>query len=245
MQHRYVGDVGDFGKLGLLRTLLSGSELRLGVAWYLVPNEAHNDDGKHVTYLKPQNVSRYKDCDPPLLEALARIIDANARSVGELEQSGMLPANTRYHSTPLSFDGIPVARRKEHRARWMATMLEAVCGCDIVFVDPDNGLECSIKPLAATGPKYVFVDDLAQIRRLDVSLVIYHHLGRNGSHPDQIASGKRLLAERLNLSIEAMRFRRGTSRVFFIAMAQRHEGDLRSRLERMVATPWGEHFERH
>ena len=41
MQNRYAGDVGDFGKLGLLRQLTS-SQLDIGVNWYLAPDESHN-----------------------------------------------------------------------------------------------------------------------------------------------------------------------------------------------------------
>ena len=43
MQNRYTGDIGDFGKLGLLR-VLQESGLTIGVNWYLVPDENHNSD---------------------------------------------------------------------------------------------------------------------------------------------------------------------------------------------------------
>jgi hypothetical protein len=51
MQDRYFGDVGDLGKYGLLRALSGLNEepqLRLGVVWYLFPDESHNTDGKHL-----------------------------------------------------------------------------------------------------------------------------------------------------------------------------------------------------
>ena len=51
MQNRYTGDIGDFGTLGLLRQL-SRAGLSIGVNWYLVPDEAHNGDGRHIGYLK-------------------------------------------------------------------------------------------------------------------------------------------------------------------------------------------------
>ena len=47
MQDQYVGDIGDFGKYGLLRHLFGRPEgadaapedaLRLGVVWYLFPD---------------------------------------------------------------------------------------------------------------------------------------------------------------------------------------------------------------
>lgn len=46
MQDRYTGDSGDYIKYVLLRALSLG--LKLGVAWYLYPDEDHNSDGKHV-----------------------------------------------------------------------------------------------------------------------------------------------------------------------------------------------------
>lgn len=50
MQDRYTGDVGDFGKLGMLR-LIEKSGLSVGVNWDLVRDELHNNDGKNVGYL--------------------------------------------------------------------------------------------------------------------------------------------------------------------------------------------------
>jgi hypothetical protein len=53
MQNRYVGDVGDFAKYALLRSISNGTPraLRLAVIWYLYPDEIHNSDGRHVSYL--------------------------------------------------------------------------------------------------------------------------------------------------------------------------------------------------
>ena len=59
MQDRYFGDVGDFGKYGLLR-VLSGfwaePRLKLGVVWYLFPNETHNADGGLISYLQRKDL---------------------------------------------------------------------------------------------------------------------------------------------------------------------------------------------
>ena len=49
MQNRYTGDIGDYVKYGLLRTLSDGQ--RLGMAWYLFPDEDHDRDGHHGDYL--------------------------------------------------------------------------------------------------------------------------------------------------------------------------------------------------
>ena len=56
MQNKYVADVGDFGKHGLLRRLSGATAddqldpLRLGLVWYAFPDECGNLDGKFVQY---------------------------------------------------------------------------------------------------------------------------------------------------------------------------------------------------
>lgn len=55
MQNRYTGDIGDFGKLGLLRQLQLNTRLSIGVNWYLIPDESHNRDGHHhLLYINHQ-----------------------------------------------------------------------------------------------------------------------------------------------------------------------------------------------
>ena len=49
MQNRYVGDIGDYGKYSLLKAL-AGSDLSLGILWYLNEAEEENGDGRYTTY---------------------------------------------------------------------------------------------------------------------------------------------------------------------------------------------------
>ena len=61
MQNRYTGDIGDFGKIGLLRYF--EREFTLGVNWYLTPDETHNGDGRHIGYLQK---NEFRLCDQQL-----------------------------------------------------------------------------------------------------------------------------------------------------------------------------------
>jgi len=87
MQDRYAGDLGDFLKLGLLRWLVAPSfdapPHRLGVVWYLAPNESHNADGKHVAYLDRQNSAgrQLRPLDPDLYDRLVAMVAGGERSV--------------------------------------------------------------------------------------------------------------------------------------------------------------------
>ena len=67
MQNRYVGDIGDYFKYGMLRRLAKGR--RLGVMWYLFPNEDHNNDGGHLSYLDDPDTWRHYDPELYDLEA--------------------------------------------------------------------------------------------------------------------------------------------------------------------------------
>ena len=77
MQDRYTGDIGDFGKLGLLRVLQSQG-LTMGVNWYLTPDRNHHDDGKHTKYLRDESYRKY---DESLWLELKKIVEANQRKV--------------------------------------------------------------------------------------------------------------------------------------------------------------------
>ena len=65
MQNKYAGDIGDYGKLGLLR-FLHAAGLTVGVNWYLTPDE-DNTDGIFTEYPK------YRHCDEPLYCVLQQI----------------------------------------------------------------------------------------------------------------------------------------------------------------------------
>lgn len=92
MQDRYTGDIGDYIKYALLRALSPG--LKLGVAWYLYPDEGHNSDGKHVQYL--HDPQRWRHLDPELFDALRNIVAGN-RSVSAVETSGLQARRKNEH----------------------------------------------------------------------------------------------------------------------------------------------------
>jgi hypothetical protein len=106
MQNRYVGDIGDYVKFGILRALSPG--YRLGVAWWLYPDEAHNDDGRHIGYLKQPE--QWRHFDRPLFGALEMIVASGQRDVGALETANLL-LNAVFASTPIP-DG-PFLKRRQ------------------------------------------------------------------------------------------------------------------------------------
>ena len=262
MQNRYAGDVGDFGKYGLLRYLTGQREvaqsvlpIRLGVVWYLYPDESHNADGKYTGYLadEPANHARYRACDPDLYDSLRQLVDSNSRSVAAVQRSRILPADTLYYEPSLSFPpSMPRAQRAAARASWIEGAREATADADVVFVDPDNsvsdpahGVSASIDPLRKTGPKYVFIEDLRQFFNRGQSLIIYHHLGRRGKAVEQIAWVAESLKASLHLPRKpiSLRYRRGSARAYFIVPQRNLETAFECRLASLMESSWNSHFE--
>ena len=114
MQDRYVGDIGDFVKYGLLRAICGAKSL--GVAWYLHPNAGPVGDGRHTAYLRDPDEWRHLDAD--LFDALRKLIP-DRRSVANIQQSGILVfadpdnglvPNDRFRpASKESTKGIPIA----------------------------------------------------------------------------------------------------------------------------------------
>jgi hypothetical protein len=249
MQDRYVGDLGDFGKYGLLRGLFRSGNLSkrlvLGVLWYLVPDESHNADGKHVNYLIDSRLgsAALRSCDPALFDALSNILKRRARTVAEVETSNILPSTTLYFRNTLDFRGVPRSKRKRAREGWFAAALEATRGADVVFLDPDNGLQTKTPATHLKGPKFAYYSDLSQLVARGQSLIIYHHICRQGAALDQVRRRLRDLREIVGPSpdVFALLYRRGSCRAYLFV-------DLRPRqlhrfAREFLQTSWGAHFD--
>jgi len=259
MQNRYTADLGDFGKYGLLKAICQSQDedkepnLRLGVVWYLVPDEDHNDDGKHIKYLEPyyKNRNQFRNCDKDLYDSLVKIIQTKERNVSNIRKSNILSNNTYFYEDFLTFNGLPSngvnARKKriDHRMRWINKALISFEECDLIFVDPDNGLETkSTERHHKLGPKFVYYDELLPYLQRGQSLVIYHHLSRKGSADEQINVRFKQINECLDVydCAFALRYHRGTSRVFFVIPSEHHRNMLFKRAKDFVQGPWSQHF---
>lgn len=238
MQNRYTGDIGDFGKLGLLRKLHSAG-LSIGVNWYLTPDETHNGDGQHIEYLQKES---FAECDRPLWIELKQLVESGRREVTVLQNDAILQA--RFFSAPLDFNNKPKTERETIRRMWHKTALHRLSGCDIVFVDPDNGL---ITPSAEGTPKsnkYVYPFELLDYYKRGASVIYYQHKARR---PDSV------YAEQHQQLISAfgfydaksigLKFKTTSQRYYFFIVQHDHKDCINKTVKEMLSTAWGKHFE--
>jgi hypothetical protein len=250
MQNRYTGDVGDYGKYGLLRCLAapvptSERMPRLGVNWYLVPDETDNRDGTYTGYLASDKEPLFRPCDPGLYDRLQVIIRENLRSVQQITAGKILPAGTKFYAETLSYSHLKNKKdaRLAHRSRWVQRGLKQLKNCDLVFFDPDNGLGVPSCPRHyKQGIKYAFYDELVDYFKRGQSLIIYNHRDRKPM-PLYLERFRKIKKYFPQVStIFYLRFTSYSVRDYVFVPQPDHINLLKEKIEIMLSGPWGRHF---
>jgi hypothetical protein len=135
MKNQYVGDINDYVKYALLRALAAAHGGRLHVCWMLADADGRSDGGQ-LAYLG--DTPRFRDLDPPLFDALAKLVSEGRRDVLAVEAAMILPDTTFHADTLLDVDAL---RQDYFDKLW--SWLESD---DLIFFDPDNGLEVPSRP---------------------------------------------------------------------------------------------------
>lgn len=179
VRHNFVNDIGDYAKYALLRALYANGpvDVRLGVIWYLTEHAAHNGDGRKRAHLSDGG---WQELDPDLLQAMRRI-EGRLHSQGDLnlsliESSEILPAETAYFSEAVPYAGRTAQQRAADRAAWFERARKAVEDCNLIFLDPDNGLEVRSAPVTSPqAGKYATVPEITALLESGAAVVLYQH----------------------------------------------------------------------
>lgn len=231
MRHNFVNDIGDYAKYALLRALCASGQpaLRLGVIWYLTEHAESNNDGRKRSHLVTPG---WDDLDPDLLARMRRIENGvenqDQLNVSLIEASGILPPGTAYFSEPIPRVPGTARQRVSERAAWFERARKAMAHCDLVFLDPDNGLEVRSVPITSPlSSKYATVAEIATLLATGAGVVLYQH-GSRTSWPlqrervcTQIAAG----TER-DLTIRSLRFGALGARAFFCITSDQRSSDI-------------------
>jgi hypothetical protein len=168
VKNQYFGDKNDYVKYGLLRVFAAGGKLKIGVCWMLTDGDA-TAHGNYVRYLKQR--SEWQHYDPHLFGCLDECLTRRVRDVSEAERLTLVPAAT-YFSALLT-----PAPTKRHA--YFTEMLEKFTGRDLIFFDPDNGIEVrSVKFGTKKSNKYLFWHELCDAFTRGHSVLLYQHFPR-------------------------------------------------------------------
>lgn len=237
MQNRYAGDVGDFGKIGMLRCI-EQSGVKISVNWYLVEDESHNQDGKHIGYIRD---NKFVGLDEKLRRALASIVMNDNRSVNQIEKQKLLQANVYYHEVLKSDNGLI----REGRMKWHKNGLDSMGDCELVFLDPDNGLlPRSVSRGSGKSIKYALPEEIIDYYTAGHSVVFYSHRTREQlstylSRFDELFDSEKIKGA----TITGISFRRGTVRDYFFILQEEHKARIIKGIENLLRSGWRQHFE--
>jgi hypothetical protein len=136
MKNQYVGDVNDYRKYGILRKLIDAG-LKLGVFWMLTEDDS-SGEGNDTCYLCEKYAKQYRDYDPELYDKLNYLVNENKnRTVAAIAKSGILPGTV--------FVDDEITDDKDDRMKKVEKAVLSLSSVDLVFFDPDNGLENRLK----------------------------------------------------------------------------------------------------
>ena len=223
MKHQYFGDVNDYRKYGLLRTLQSHTGLRLGVHWMLTPDDGRSD-GKFIDYLtEPFRWRRY---DPALFDALSAAVPRGRHIARVVEHDILRDA--------LLVDTI-VPDSRAQRMFLFETAAQRLGSTDLVFFDPDNGIEIPSCPAGRrNSSKYLLKSEIAATYNSGQSILIYQHFVREARD----AFVDRLSAELSTLTCSAVVHCFSTAHVAFLLVPQTHHAAALAEAADRVSTIW-------
>ena len=235
MKNQYVGDIGDYGKYGLLRFLASYG-IKIGVNWFLTENDG-STDGKFTTYLKNPADRVY---DPELFDALQNIADHPDKTVKMIKQAGIIP-DAEFFGEMLKSSSLKADAREWNRRLWFNNSTLILGNAELIFADPDNGISYRKTARTKDSEKFILPEDVAEYYNSGRNVVYYCHKGRRKQEAWEQAKAE-IRNHIRDAQILAVTFHRGTQRSYIFVL----HPDCYMKYEKIITafldSEWGSMF---
>ena len=235
MKNQYVGDIGDYGKYGLLRFLASYG-IKIGVNWFLTENDG-STDGKFTTYLKNPADRVY---DPELFDALQNIADHPDKTVKMIKQAGIIP-DAEFFGEMLKSSSLKADAREWNRRLWFNNSTLMLGNAELIFADPDNGISYRKTARTKDSEKFILPEDVAEYYNSGRNVVYYCHKGRRKQEAWEQAKAE-IRNHIRDAQLLAITCHRGTQRSYIFVL----HPDCYLKYERIITafldTEWGNMF---
>lgn len=232
MKNQYIGDIGDYGKYGLLR-YLSEQGVRIGINWYLTPDDGRTD-GNHTEYLHDDRMRTY---DAVLYDSMGHLAFIAEKSIHQVEQAGILDSSRFFHE-PMDFDSLHWCERADARLIWHHNAMDVLKEADLVFADPDNGLSANKKPSTKGAQKYILPDEIVDYFTRGQDVVYYHHRSRKNAVG--WSADKQMMRTFLpEAQLMALSFNRWACRTYIFVLHKENCPQYQALLNQFLHTAWG------
>ena len=178
MNNQFVGDIGDYTKLGMLLEL-ERAGFTIGINWYWTPDNPTKTGGIHTDYLDDKRCGkRERDRpDPDLFSFLHDIRIKRTRSQTVDTLLSLFNQNSTVDYRARMDFSVTQQCIRQQREIWHNDALKALSSKDIVFLDPDNALQAKSDPYdAKDGHLYVAYKEAADYYDDKATVIIYNHL---------------------------------------------------------------------
>ena len=237
MKNQYVGDIGDYGKYGLLR-FLAEHGIKIGVNWYLTKNDGSAAD-KFTKYLDSPGDERY---DPVIFSELKKLAGRKDKSVQMIEAADLIPGAV-YYNDELTADGSSIKAREINRLLWFNDSLRMLNEAELVYADPDNGITYYKRVGTKDSEKYIFPEEVVRYYKRRKNVVFYCHKGRRKD--DAWDYAKTAIKKHLpDAQIIVMTFHRGTQRSYIFVLHPDDYARYDALMTEFEKTVWGYIFDR-
>jgi len=225
MKNQYFGDINDYKKYSLLRHLGGNGQLGIAVCWALTEADGKSD-GKRIEYLRQPDV--WRKYDSQVYDHLRHhVIEGGVRDVSRIRQPELVP-NCRYYTQVIPDD-------LHSRAQYFEKFFKRAQGADLVFFDPDNGLEVNSIPRGKKqSSKYIYWDELETSYRLGHSILLYQHFPRR----ERTSFIRGLVRRFRTLDGIPCVVSYCTSHVAFLLLPQPHHEGIFARGSRVISRRW-------
>jgi len=192
MKVQYFGDVNDYRKFALLRLLSNVGGFKIGVCWMLTESDGSTHGARRGYLRQPEMWRAY---DPVLFDALIKTPpEPTMGDLGRVEAEALIAGATFIN------EFIPDSRpgRDSFHRRCIAAFADR----NLMFLDPDNGLEVKLLKGRKGSSKYAFLDELADHYNAARSILVYQNYPQHVSREAHVtAAGARLRAQLPDASI--------------------------------------------
>ena len=234
MKNQYVGDIGDYGKYGLLR-FLQVSGIEIGINWYLTPDDGRTD-GEHTEYLDDVRMRVY---DPEIFDSMQRIMSQKSKNIMMVEKEEYLK-DCIFYNAMMDFSGLNWQERARARLKWHDGAMKALQDVELVFADPDNGLSLRQKPTWRNAEKYIMPSEIVGYYKRDQQVLYYQHRSRKNT--EEWLEEKRHIKTYLpDAKLLALSFHRWSARTYIFVIHENKIDQYNRIIEAFVNTAWGTH----
>lgn len=226
MKNQYFGDINDYRKYGLLRLLSAKARMKIGVCWMLTEDDA-TSHGKFTGYLK--RPGRWEKYDCGLLWRLREsVLIKHMRNVAQMRSMGIVPA-AKCHEWY-------VRDERSQRAGYFRRAFRKFKGVDLIFFDPDNGIEVQRPPRGAKGSsKFLYWEEVRQGTKSGKSLLIFQIFPPK---PHQPFIAERLRDIKIHTGAPEVHTFKAPKVAFFLVVQRKHSKFLHGRIEEVKRSAW-------